>query len=116
MKTVILLLAALLLVKTSAAFGNEVCQKGYVGCVEACVTARHSQEPCIEKCQARNNACYAGAFGGQPAAPEEPQRAQAPADERKASDKSKKSKVEKKPAEKKPAKTSKTDDRGRPRS
>ena len=74
MKTVILLLAALLLIKTSAAFGNEACQQGYVDCVGACVSARHSQEPCIEKCQIRNKACYSGMFGGQPVVQQEAQR------------------------------------------
>jgi hypothetical protein len=117
MKTVILLLAALLLIKTSSAFGNEACQKGYVGCVEACVNARHSQEPCIEKCQARNTACYSSAFGGQPAAPQEVQRPHAPTDANAESN-------ENKPAGKTTApkkssgtknKTSKTNDR-RPRS
>lgn len=71
LRTLLLLGAASVLLQTSAALGEKACSDGYVSCVSACVQAKHSQDPCIERCQDKNKACWAGAFGGSTPAPQE---------------------------------------------
>jgi hypothetical protein len=65
MKTVFLLLMAMLVVKTTSAQGQEVCSKSYISCVDQCVAKPSAslQGTCIESCQSQNNVCAAKVYG-----------------------------------------------------
>lgn len=68
MKPVLLLLLAMLAIKTTTttAIGQDACSKAYVGCVDKCVArpTPQLQEGCMQACQTQNNACYSQVFGG----------------------------------------------------
>ena len=66
MKTVFLLLLAMLVVKTTAVQAQNACSKGYTSCVDKCVgkASQSLQNTCIEACQSQNNVCAGKAFGG----------------------------------------------------
>ncbi len=66
MKTVVLLLMAMLAVETASAQGQDACTKSYIACVDKCVAkpSQTLQESCIGSCQGENNACSARAYGG----------------------------------------------------
>ncbi len=66
MRTVLLLLMAMLVIKTTSAQGHEACTKSYISCVDQCVAkpSQSLQESCIGSCQQGNNACSARSYGG----------------------------------------------------
>src|SRR5215216_5759118 len=63
MKIVLLLLAAMLAIKTSAALSQDACSRDYVACMDGCVAKRAGEARCIEACQNKNNTCAARYFG-----------------------------------------------------
>ena len=69
MKTVLLLLLAMLAIKTTAmtsAVGQEACTNAYTGCLDKCV-ARPTpamQDSCMQSCQTQSNACFSKVYGG----------------------------------------------------
>ncbi len=67
MKTVFLLLMAMLVIKTTSAQGQDVCSKSYISCVDQCVAKPSAslQGTCIESCQSQNNVCAAKVYGGE---------------------------------------------------
>src|SRR5262245_65169145 len=69
MRTVLLLLLAMLAVKTAAvtaASGQDACSNAYTGCLDKCVArpSKSLQDSCVEACQTQNNACFSKVFGG----------------------------------------------------
>ena len=68
MRTVLLLLLAMLAVKTSTsiAVGQQACSTAYTGCLNKCVArpSKALQDNCMEACQTQNNACFSKVFGG----------------------------------------------------
>jgi hypothetical protein len=69
MRTVLLLLLAMLAIKTTAvttASGQDACSKGYTGCVDRCVTrpSQSLQDTCIESCQTQAKACFSSGGPG----------------------------------------------------
>jgi hypothetical protein len=69
MRTVLLLLLAVLAVKTigtTSATAQDACSKPYVACVDKCVTrpSKSLQDTCMEACQTQNKACFSNVFGG----------------------------------------------------
>jgi hypothetical protein len=69
MKTVLLLLLAMLAIKTTtttSAVGQEACSKGYIACLDKCVARPTAamQETCMNSCQTQNNACFSQVYGG----------------------------------------------------
>jgi hypothetical protein len=69
MKTVLLLLLAMLAIKTTAvttASAQDACTKGYTGCLDRCVTrpSKSLQDTCMETCQTQNSACFSQVLGG----------------------------------------------------
>ena len=69
MKTVVLLLLAMLAIKTTtatSATGQEACSKSYIGCVDKCVgrPTPALQDSCMQACQTQNNACFSKVYGG----------------------------------------------------
>ena len=69
MKTVLLLLLAMLALKTTAvttASGQDACSKGYTGCVDRCVTrpSQSLQDTCIESCQTQARTCFSSGGPG----------------------------------------------------
>jgi len=68
MKTVLLLLLAMLATKTTSvttAVGQNACSKPYIGCMDRCVSRPTAtlQNSCIEACQTQNNACFSQMLG-----------------------------------------------------
>ena len=73
-RTFFMLLGTSVLLQTSAAFAQNKCSDGYISCVSTCVQGKGSQDPCIESCQTKNNACWGIALNPpQAAAAPEPQ-------------------------------------------
>lgn len=69
MRTVLLLLLAMVAIKTTSATtatGQEACSKPYIACLDKCVTrlSKTLQDSCMEACQTQNNACFSKVFGG----------------------------------------------------
>ena len=66
MKTVFLILVAMLAIETTSAQGQDACSKSYVSCMDKCVSrpSESLQANCIEACQSQNNACFSKAYGG----------------------------------------------------
>ncbi len=68
MRTVLLLLLAMLAIKTSTsiALGQQACTGAYTGCLDKCVArpSKNLQDTCMEACQTQNNACFSKMFGG----------------------------------------------------
>ena len=112
MKTVLLLLLAMLAIKTTtttSAVGQEACSKGYIACLDKCV-ARPSaamQETCMNSCQTQNNAVLAGVWRPGPNAVTVKQDA-APANATPAGDAAALASDEQQPKAKKAAKPAKT--------
>ncbi len=68
MKTVLLLLLAMLAIKTTtmtSATGQDACSKVYVSCLDKCTTrpSKTLQDSCMEMCQSQNNGCFSKVFG-----------------------------------------------------
>ncbi len=61
--TIVLLFAAMLMVKTSNANSQEACSQGYVGCIDTCVKKPGAQDQCIAVCQQRNDECASKVYG-----------------------------------------------------
>lgn len=61
--TVIALLLAMFVVKTSNANSQEVCSQGYVGCVDTCLKKPGGQDQCIAMCQQKNDECASKVYG-----------------------------------------------------
>ena len=53
-----MLLGTTVLLQTSAALAQNNCSDGYISCVNTCVKGKAPQDPCIESCQSKNNACW----------------------------------------------------------
>ena len=69
MKTVLLLLLAMLAIKTTSAtnaVGQDTCQKPYIACMDKCVGRASAtlQNSCMEACQTQNTACFSQVLGG----------------------------------------------------
>ena len=69
MRTVLLLLVAMLAIKTTAvttASGQEACTKAYTGCLDRCVgrPTASLQETCMATCQTQSTACFSQVYGG----------------------------------------------------
>lgn len=91
MRTVFLLLMAMLVIKTTSAQGQEACSRAYTACADKCVSrpSQSLQDNCFEACQSQNNACFAKIYGNpgsssqtvqqEPAAPRDAQAQQQPA-------------------------------------
>jgi hypothetical protein len=65
MRTVLLLLLALLAAKTTgttSATAQNACSKPYVACMDKCVTkpSKMMQDACIESCQNQAKVCFSG--------------------------------------------------------
>lgn len=65
MRTVFLLLMAMLVIKTTTAQGQQACTNAYVACSDRCVSrvSKQLQDNCFEACQSQNNACFAKIYG-----------------------------------------------------
>jgi hypothetical protein len=68
MKTVLLLLLAMLAIKTTSAtsaVGQHACQKPYIACMDKCVGRPSAtlQNSCMEACQTQNRACFSQVLG-----------------------------------------------------
>jgi hypothetical protein len=61
--TIVLLLFAMMAVKTSNANSQEACSQGYVGCIDTCVKKPGAQDQCIAVCQQKNDECAAKVYG-----------------------------------------------------
>jgi hypothetical protein len=61
--TIVLLLAAMMAVKSTQANSQDVCTPKYVSCIDSCVTKKGPQDQCIASCQQKNNDCAAGVYG-----------------------------------------------------
>lgn len=61
--TIVLLFAAMLMVKTSNANSQDVCSQSYVGCIDTCVKKPGAQDQCIAVCQQRNDECASKVYG-----------------------------------------------------
>ena len=61
--TIVALLVAMLVVKTSNANSQDACSQGYVGCIDACVKKPGVQDQCIAVCQRRNDECASKVYG-----------------------------------------------------
>lgn len=61
--TVVVLLIAMIAVKTSNANSQEACSQGYVGCIDTCVKKPGAQDQCIAVCQQRNDQCASKVYG-----------------------------------------------------
>lgn len=61
--TIVLLLAAMMAVKTSNANSQDVCTPKYVSCMDACVAKKTGLDPCIAACQQKNDDCAANVYG-----------------------------------------------------
>jgi hypothetical protein len=77
MKTVLLLLLAMLAIETTAvttASAQAACTKGYTGCMDRCVTrpSPSLQDTCIETCQSQAKACFSEASDGTQTVRQEP--------------------------------------------
>ena len=82
--TIVLLLIAMIAVKTSNANSQDACTPKYVSCIDTCVAKKGGQDQCIAACQQKNDTCAAGVFGstGSPeAATAEPANQQSEATE-----------------------------------
>lgn len=64
MKQLVLMIIALLAIKTSSAFSQDTCAPAFESCMSACgALSAKGQERCIESCQAKNSACYGKSWG-----------------------------------------------------
>lgn len=64
MRQLVLLIAALLAIKTSSAFSQDTCAPAFESCMGACgALSAKGQERCIESCQSKNSACYGKSWG-----------------------------------------------------
>jgi len=61
--TIVLLLIAMIAVKTSNANSQDACTPKYVSCIDTCVAKKGGQDQCIAACQQKNDTCAAGVFG-----------------------------------------------------
>jgi len=61
--TIVALLLAMLVVKTSNANSQDACSQGYVGCIDTCVKKPGVQDQCIAVCQQRNDECASKVYG-----------------------------------------------------
>jgi hypothetical protein len=61
--TIVLMLVAMMAVKTSNANSQEACSQGYVGCVDSCLKKPGGQDQCIALCQQRNDQCASKVYG-----------------------------------------------------
>lgn len=66
MRTVFVLLLAMLAIKTTSAVGQDACSNGYTSCLDKCVArpSKTLQDSCMETCQTQNNACFSKVLGG----------------------------------------------------
>jgi hypothetical protein len=68
MRTVLLLLMAMFVIKSTGANAQEeMCSKSYVGCIDRCVAQPSAslQETCMGSCQQQNTSCSAKLYGGE---------------------------------------------------
>jgi hypothetical protein len=84
-RTLFMLLGASVLLQTSAALAQNNCSDGYISCVSTCVQGKAAQDPCIESCQSKNNACWGIALNPAQAsaAPEQQEQPAEPAPRKK---------------------------------
>jgi len=61
--TIVLMLVAMMAVKTSNANSQEACSQSYVGCIDTCVKKPGSQDQCIAMCQQKNDECASKIYG-----------------------------------------------------
>ena len=61
-RTFFTLLGISVLLQTSVALAQNNCSDRYISCVNTCVQGKASQDPCIESCQSKNNACWGAAL------------------------------------------------------
>src|ERR1700682_5362548 len=60
------MIAAMLAINVSSATSQEVCSRGYVACINACIGTKVSsiQESCMQACERKNDFCSSQIFSG----------------------------------------------------